>query len=100
MREHEGVKYKIEPIEVEIATGRHSEHCETKWGYTYTILNACETYNGYDDHESDEWYDSENEAVIAAEHMIDTLQDGDVEPDYDVQPYGQIDWDERRRMGE
>ena len=47
MREHDGVKYKIEPIEVEIATGRDAEHCETKWGYSYYI----EDY----DHDSDEW---------------------------------------------
>lgn len=65
MREHDGVKYKIEPIEVEIATGRDAEHCETKWGYSYYI----EDY----DHDSDEWYDTESEAVIAAENMIGKL---------------------------
>lgn len=86
------------PIEVEIATGRHEEHPQTKIGYEYIIKNVW-AMSG--DEESDEWYDTESEAAIAAENRIDEILDGcDQEPDYDVQPYGQIDWDERIKMGE
>lgn len=95
MRTHDGIKYKIEPIEIEIATGRHAEHCETKWGYSYYIDDY--------DYESDEWYETESEAIIAAEDMIGRLDSAREEGNYEermaMKPH-EIDWEERRRMGE
>lgn len=96
MNEYNNYKYKIEPCEVEIATHPAAENPEYKTGYTYTILDVW-LMGG--DEESSEWYDTESEAAIAAEEKIDELNEGR-EPDYDVQPYGEINWEERRRMGE
>ena len=93
MRAYDGVKYKIEPIEVTTATS--GEHEEYKTGYSYYIDDY--------DHESDEWYDTESEAVIAAEDMIGILDSAREEGNYEermaMKPRD-IDWDERRRMGE
>ena len=94
--EYEYYKYTIEPVEVEIATGRHEEHPQTITGYEFIIKNV---YISGDDDVSDEWFETEEEAALAAEARIDYLNSERV-PDYDVEPYGQIDWDERRRMGE
>lgn len=96
MNKYNGYTYEIRPIEVLIGTGRHEEHEATKTGYDYIIHDV---YISADAHESDEWYDTESEAVIAAENKIDEFCEGK-DPNYDVEPYGQIDWDERRRMGE
>ena len=54
IHEYEYRKYKIEPCEIEIATGRHEEHPQTKTGYIYIILDVYMS----GDHESDEWYDT------------------------------------------
>ena len=48
--------------------------------------------------ESDESFDTAQEARFAAIGHISKLEDGE-EPDYDRQPPS-IDWDERRRLGE
>jgi len=48
--------------------------------------------------ESDEWFDTEQEARFAAIGHISTLEEGE-EPDYDKEPQS-IDWDERRKLGE
>lgn len=48
--------------------------------------------------ESDNGYDTAQEARFAAIGHISKLEDGS-EPDYDTQPPS-IDWDERRRLGE
>ncbi len=52
--------------------------------------------------ESDEWFDTEQEARFAAIGHIDLLEDGPNggEPDYDVSPPFEIDWEERRKLGE
>lgn len=102
MREHDGVKYKIETTDVTIASS--SEHEEYKTGYVYTLIDAIDTYCGYEDYESDEWFDDESEAVIAAENKIAWFHDGmEYEGNYEermaMKPR-EIDWDERRRMGE
>lgn len=89
-------EYKIEEIDVEIATYPAALEPKYKTGYCYEVLNV---YLSGDGHESDEWYDTEQEAHIAAQDKIDELEEGS-EPDYDVVPYGQIDWEERRRLGE
>jgi len=91
-RKYESYTYEITPIEVvKSSSGEHEEYIT---GYEYTI------YTNDDPYHSDEWYETANEAEIAAEDMIDKFMDGLDEPDYDVQPYGVIDWEERRRMGE
>jgi hypothetical protein len=48
--------------------------------------------------ESDEMFDSAQEARFAAIGHISKLEDG-TEPDYDKEP-ASIDWDERRKLGE
>ena len=54
------------------------EHWE---GWVYKIHND-EMYGG--DIESDEWYDTEQEARFAAIGHISKLEDGPDEPDYDA----------------
>lgn len=49
-------------------------------------------------YESDEFYDTLLEAISGVKEKISSLDD-DVEPDYDYQR-PEIDWEERRRMGE
>ena len=102
MKTYDGVKYKINPIEVSIAT--RGEHEEYKTGYDYRLIDAIDTYCGYEDYESDEWYETEEDAIVAAENMIDKFHDGqEYEGNYEermaMRPRD-IDWDERRRMGE
>lgn len=48
--------------------------------------------------ESDDMFDTLQEARFAAIGHISKLEDGE-EPDYDKEPPS-IDWDERRRLGE
>lgn len=57
----------------------------TKWVYTI-LLNDPERkfWTGEDSIESDEWFDSEQEARFAAIGHIDRLEDGPDEPDYDA----------------
>ena len=50
--------------------------------------------------ESDEWYDTKDEAITACKEHIVELLNGSDERDYDIQPYGQINWEERRKLGE
>jgi hypothetical protein len=46
-------------------------------GFTYRIFQERD-YMGYEnDIESDEWYDTEQEARVAAEERIDVLESGD-----------------------
>lgn len=93
MREYDGAKYKISQEEISISS--NGEHEEYKKGYVYYIDDY--------DFESPEWYDTESEAVIAAEHMIGRLDSAREEGNYEerlaMKPR-EIDWDERRRMGE
>ena len=73
---------------------------ETQWVYTYRIYG--EGCYPYDDGEieSDEGYDTEDEARIAAQDHIDKLENGgDRDPDYDYCA-PTIDWNERRLLGE
>lgn len=72
LQKYESYTYEIIPIEVEIATGRHEEYPQTKTGYEFTIFNV---YADDEPHHSDEWHETESEAVIAAEHLIDNLMD-------------------------
>ena len=91
--------YEYEIHETDVAIASTSEHEEYKTGYVFTIFDV---YAG-SDHESDEWYETESEAVIAAEHMIDTLEDGPDDCDYDTPNYfeqGPEYWAERRALGE
>ena len=48
--------------------------------------------------ESEDSFDTEQEARFAAIGHISKLEDGE-EPDYDKEPQS-IDWDERRKLGE
>ena len=48
--------------------------------------------------ESEDTFDTAQEAMFAAIGHITKLEDGE-EPDYDAQPPS-IDWDERRKLGE
>lgn len=68
MREHDGMKYEIIPIEViKVSSSEHEEYIT---GYEYTIFDV---YADNEPHYSDEWYETESEAVIAAERMIAQL---------------------------
>jgi len=68
MRKHDGMTYEIIPIEViKSSSGEHEEYIT---GYEYTIFDV---YADYEPHHSDDWYDTESEAVIAAERMIGRL---------------------------
>ncbi len=100
MKKYNGYKYSVNPIEVEMATPYRQEHPRTKIGYVFIIHDVYFDYhNNSPDYESEEWFDTEREAVSAAENTIDSLE-CDGEPDYDEEPYGAIDWDERRKLGE
>jgi hypothetical protein len=67
--------------------------------FVYQILDAYMFTNEVI--ESDEWFDTEQEARFAAIGHISKIEDGlDCESDYDVSPTFQIDWEERRKLGE
>lgn len=72
MKKYEIYTYEVTPIEIEIATGRHEEHPQTKTGYEFTIFDV---YEDDEPHHSDDWYETESEATIAAEDAIDNLMD-------------------------
>ncbi len=71
-----------------------------EWKDRYDYIIYGEGHFPYDDGviESDEWFDTEQEARFAAVGHIDLLENGE-EPDYDKEP-PTIDWDERRKLGE
>lgn len=72
--EHSCYKYRIEQIEIEKFNSMFQ--CEPEYfiGYNYVILaNDVDNY----DIESDEWYETESEASIAAEKRIDLLESGE-----------------------
>jgi len=77
-RQYEYYTYQVEPIEVAIATAHNEEPEQTITGYAYRIFDV---YMSGGDHESYDWYETANEAEIAAEDMIDILNEGR-EPDY------------------
>ena len=64
MREHDGVKYRIDMEDV-YSTPTDGVNEIYKKGYVYYIADY--------DYDSPDWYDTESEAVIAAEHMIGRL---------------------------
>lgn len=78
MQEYDGVKFKIQTVD--IIAPSSSEHEEYTDGYVYYI----DSY----DYESPEWYETESEAVIAAEDMIGRLDSEREGPgaDYDISP--------------
>lgn len=81
MRKHDGMTYEIIPIEVlKFISGEHEEYTT---GYEYTIFTCPD-----EPHHSDEWYETESEAVIAAEDMIGRLDSEREGPgvDYDISP--------------
>ena len=56
-------------------------------GWVYKILlddPERKFWTGEDSIESDEWYETEQEAINAAHEHIDKLEDGPDEPDYDA----------------
>lgn len=87
-------KYSCYEFEVKVIdTGEY----KGKWEY---VIYDCilSIYGENPNIESDEWFDTEQEARFAAVGHIDLLENGS-EPDYDKEP-ATIDWDERRKLGE
>ena len=70
MRTYKNYEYEIIPIEIEVYTGRHEEHPRTKTGYEFIIYDV---YKDGIPECSEEWYDTESEAVIMAEDKIGGL---------------------------
>ena len=70
MQKYSCYEYEVKPTEIIISGA--GEHEEYKTGYVYTILDG----HIDDDYESEEWYDTEAEAEMAAENMIDTFESG------------------------
>ena len=75
-------KYSYYKFEVFHSSGVLPLDIPEHWsGWVYKIHND-DTYGG--DIESDEWFETEQEARLAVVAHIDKLEDGDCEPDYDA----------------
>ncbi len=82
--------YEFEIKEIVVENGK---------GFIFLLYTAgCPPYDdGIID--SDEWYDTEQEARFAAIGYITTLENGPDDPNYDYGPET-IDWNARRELGE
>lgn len=73
-------------------------HDNNTWVYEIHTDGCPPYWNGIVD--SDEWFETEQEARFAAIGHITKLENYDPEPDYDAKPPFSIDWEERRKLGE
>jgi hypothetical protein len=79
MNIHEGYEYNIETYVEEINTSYWTgSKPEEQVSYVYTIFTE------HTDYDSDQYYNTEQEAEEAAKSHIDTFFDGPDEPDYDA----------------
>ena len=81
----------------------YTTYCDSDYGDTWCYVIHMNDWVYGDDIESDEYYDTRDCAIEAAQGHIDRLEDGPSEPDYNTPNYFEQApnyWQERFKLGE